>query len=312
MPFDVLHFIQDYNISNKDSGPNCAPGWININCPMCPHGDNLFHLGFDISSGYCNCWRCHAKDIMQIIAVLLHINYKSAKQVFSQYYISKEAGRSRQSNFFIKKAKKRNPNIKEVKFPLGTEKMKEVHKKYLESRNFDPEYIENKYGVLGTSHIGFYKHRLIIPIYMNRILISYQSRDISGKSSKKHKACNENEELVHYKNSLYEIDNANKFKVIITEGIMDQWRLGDDCISSYGVGWTLEQLLIIKRKYKKVFILYDPDGAGMSAADELAEALLMLGVKVEAYELDPGIDPADLSDADALYLKRDILTDIYC
>lgn len=309
MPFDIVRFIQDYNIPSLTEGKNCAPGWININCPFC--GDRGFHLGFDISSGYCNCWKCGPKNTIDLIAFLLRTSNKEAKEIVRQLFISEKEGRNRQKQHFIKKAKKRNPNITEIKFPIGAGKLEEVHKRYLLSRKFDPAFIENKYKVLGTKHIGRYKHRLIIPIYMNGVLISYQSRDITERSNLKHKACNEKEELIHYKTSVYNIDNANDYRVIITEGIMDAWRIGDDCVATYGVGVTPEQVLAIKRKFKKVFILYDPDGAGLVSSGSLHEALSILGVKVEVIDLDPGIDPSDLSDDAALYLKKDLFKIIY-
>ena len=84
-------------------------------------------------------------------------------------------------------------------------------------------------------------------------------------------------------------------EAILVEGYMDvlsSYRRGSsNAIASAGTALTREQAKIIDRYADKVFVAYDGDDAGLSAATRAAEALVELGLKVRVALLPDGNDP---------------------
>ncbi len=84
-------------------------------------------------------------------------------------------------------------------------------------------------------------------------------------------------------------------EAILVEGYMDVLSLVQagfrNVIASAGTALTSEQAKIIDRYADKVFVAYDGDDAGLSAATRAAEALVELGLKVRVALLPDGNDP---------------------
>ncbi len=84
-------------------------------------------------------------------------------------------------------------------------------------------------------------------------------------------------------------------EAILVEGYMDVLSLVQagfkNAIASAGTALTREQAKIIDRYADKVFVAYDGDDAGLSAATRAAEALVELGLKVRVALLPDGNDP---------------------
>ena len=57
--FDVISFLEEYNIDYTTSGKNVTSGWVEINCPFCGD-DPSYHMGVNLSSGLYHCWICGA------------------------------------------------------------------------------------------------------------------------------------------------------------------------------------------------------------------------------------------------------------
>ena len=166
--FNGNQFFDDYNIPYIESGKNVQKGWINITCPF--HNDNSEHLGFNYEKGYANCWHCGYISIFNLIKTLLpNENTHHIKQRY-------ETGNKVHIN------KKEENRIIPDKVIIPGESLKEVHKEYLRSRNFNPSFLESKYKLRGTNNLGDYRFRIIAPIFYNGKLVSYQGRDITGLS----------------------------------------------------------------------------------------------------------------------------------
>ncbi len=296
--FDAIRFLKDYQIPTRESGENCSPFWINTCCPFC--NDTNFHLGFNLETGYCHCWKCGKLDTIEVISTLLGVSKEKAKRIFLNYYQNSQAS--------YRKFTKGNGKgtASKVVLPSNAGDLLACHRKYLESRNYDSDYLQEKYKIAGTNHIGEYKWRVIIPIFYKKKLVSYQGRDITSRSTLRYKACKNELEVIHHKDIFYDIDNATKDSVIIVEGIFDKWRIGDDCVASFGVSFTQEQVVFISKTWKRVFILYDKDEAGLSKADKLSRQLSGLPIEVEIVTLDEG-DPGSMSDTDAKHLRKELL-----
>lgn len=289
--FNALQLCMDFNIPYKTTGKNTAPGWINVCCPFCH--DKNFHGGINIMGTYYHCWKCRHSFLDKLIMELRQCNYFEAKKIIEQYSnrsILKED---------LEKEKFQNEN---VILPGG--KLQPIHKKYLKDRNFDPDFLERKYNLKGTTHLGDYKFRIIAPIYYQRKLVSYQGRDITNKSTLRYKACKKSLEVIDHKKVVYAIDLVPGESVIVVEGITDAWRIGPGAVATFGTSFTGSQMKLLAKKFENIFILFDNE----EAAQELA---LKLGTYISAIqgkhvEIVTGLksDPGELSHTEANYIKK--------
>src|SRR6185503_3596748 len=56
----IQDLLREWGIEYVEHGQNrhTREGWVNVDCPQCGPGSHKFHLGFNISACYWNCWRC--------------------------------------------------------------------------------------------------------------------------------------------------------------------------------------------------------------------------------------------------------------
>jgi len=293
MKFKAKQFCIDYNIPHWESGVNVSPGWLNISCPLC--GDKSSHGGINPNGGYYHCWRCGGHPLKQIIRTLLNITYFEVEKILKEY--------SGIPDIYFKK--QTFDSVKKVELPKGTVKLNHVHKNYLISRRFNPDVLEEKYKIQGTSYSGNYAYRIIIPIYLDGKLVSYQGRSYSDKQIK-YKACNQNNESIHHKNIVYNADNCKQDYVILVEGVTDVWRLGDDAAALFGMSFTDNQISFIKNRWKKVCVFFDPEIHAQKKAMKLACILSGLDIEVRTAYF-PGDDPGSLSNEKAKNIKNQIV-----
>ncbi len=295
MPFKAEDFLRDYTIPSRKEGPNTHSGWVQICCPFC--GDDNYHGGLNLSKGYYNCWKCGNHNLVYLIFKLLKCSFKEAKEIAKTYKGSSLDQKKGLEKDFNKPAT--------FAFPKYFGPIRGAYKRYLEDRNFDPKFLEKKYNLRASGPSGNYKFRIIAPIYYERQIVSFQGRDITGNQSARYKACDKEKELIHHKNILYNLDNCRKDTIVVVEGFFDVMRIGDDCAATFGVEWSIEQFIILKERFKRIFIMYDNEKEAQDRAIKLTIGLDAFGKDVEIFKLDRG-DPADLSPGDALHLRREL------
>ncbi len=275
---DIKLFLDDYNISYREGGKNWSEGWAMINCPFC--GDSGYHGGLNIKGAYYNCWKCGNKPISILIMKLLNIkSFTKAKAIIRDYA----------KNFVREKVKKKKGEASICKLPFGCHPLQETHWNYLKKRGYRPLKTAETWILMGTGPIGDYRFRIIAPIFVDGVMVSYQGRDITDKQTLRYKACASKDEIIHHKHIVYGIDLIKDGKCIIVEGITDAWRLGPGAIALFGNSWTEEQLLFIKNRVKGGYICFDPDSVGKGT--KLALELNALGCcfsVIELKEKDPG------------------------
>ena len=295
MAFDAERLCLDYKLDMARRGSkHFRTGWVNIPCPFCA-GNPGYHGGFNIRDGYYNCHRCGNHWIPKVISGVLHIPIRQAVEISNRYF-SKEQ--------FVDHFKEKQ-YAEKLLFPAGCKEMNPRHKSYLESRNFDADKLEVLWGLQGTPPYGPYRSRIIAPIQLDGQLVSYQGRDITGKQYTRYMACPEEEEVWHHKFTLYGIDNCKNVALGV-EGITDVWRLGYGSVAFFGIEFTMPQVLMIKKKLKRFFILFDNDPQAQENADRLG--ILLTGFNIETIILqnDSSQDPADMKQDDADVLMKDI------
>jgi len=287
----IENLLKDYNIPTSTGGKNWQPGWIQISCCMCQ--DNSFHGGFNIAGNYYNCWKCGNHRIVDVISQLLGIKWYEAKDLINQY--------TNASIVDLALKDKKKAQAKEIEWPANCHSISGKHKKYLIKRNFNSDKIWRDWGIQGTGPIGPYKFRIIIPIYFDGKLVSYQGRDITGRSDLRYKACPIEKEVIHHKHLVYGIDHVKNRKAVIVEGVFDVWRLGYGAVSTFGTEVTNEQVILLADRLDKAYICFD-EGAEFKA-NELGGRLIALGVDVELITIDAE-DPAELSDLEASKIMK--------
>jgi len=298
--FDGKQFLEDYGINYETRGKNISPGWIGLRCPRC--SDPSEHLGFNPIKGYFSCWRCGFMPLIEAIHRLTGMPWKDARHIASKY------GGSRAKRIRYEKTDKENPEIT-VTFPFGTlDELTKRHRKYLEDRNFDPDYLQKVWDIKGTKKVGDYSNRILAPIYHNNILVSYQGRDITNRSSMRYKACNTTKERRHHKYCLYGLDNSIGDSVLVVEGITDAWRMGVGSVATFGTSYTETQVNLLQQHFNTIHIMFDEtDPQAQKKAKALALKLCSLGRDAGVIKLGVDTDPGELSNKNARKIMQELM-----
>lgn len=297
MKLDAQEFFRDYNVNHATEGhKHCQPGWIQTPCPFCSGNDGM-HLGYNIEQGYFNCWRCGFHPTIHVIANILNVSYDKSKEIYDQYKVAHLSSGRRS---------KKTPTATALKLPKNTPLTK-AHKKYLISRKFNPNRISRDWDVVSAMHYGRYKNRILIPIYFNGRLVSYQGRmaKATKKSDMKYKACRQKDEVIFHQSLLYGLDYVEGDSCIVVEGVTDVWRLGYGAVCCFGIDYTPSQMALLAERFSRVFVLFDDDPQAIKQAEKMAYDLSMYGVETE-YEIIDG-DPGDLSQFEANQIKAELL-----
>lgn len=295
---DIQRLYEDYNIQYATEGEkHTRPNWINISCCYCSGNDGV-HLGWNLSEEYYHCWRCGFHGTVQTIASLLHVSTHESATILQRYGVNLT---------FTKKVVESTG--KPLILPSGLTSLTPAHKKYLKGRGYDPDFLEKRWGLKSTGPMSNvdgspYKHRIFIPYMWNGQLVTFDTRDATGKAVEKYKACPKAREIIERKKILYGNQMVWDGTGICVEGAPDVWKLGDLSFATSGTSFTQEQVRLISRMFKKVFIVYDSKSdtskelSAQKHARELRSELRIRGVKAEIANLEKG-DPGELSQSEA-------------
>lgn len=293
----IEDLLQDHHILYVTEHKNVRDGWIGMNCPFCL-GEGSYHLGYCLDDNYFSCWSCGGHQTTYAISKLLSINYDKAEKLVEQYGGSTS-----------KKAKEPRVKMRSSKFsfPKSELKLFPNHKAYLEERDFDWEYLEDEWSITGTGPAAKldginYANRILAPIYWNGDLVSFQARDITDKHIAKYMACPPERERISHKHILYGIQEDWGTFGICVEGITDAWRLGTAAFATFGIKYTMEQVLAMAEHFDEIVVIYDPERQAQRQAKQLIRDLRGKGVVAENLVLD--CDPGDLPQDDADDLVR--------
>jgi len=298
---DIIQLYQDYSVDFRTEGhKHCRPGWVNTPCPHCT-GNAGYHLGYNLQSNFYFCWRCGYHHITPTIAILIHTSEAEARVVIKRYGL-----------FVAKRIKEPVVKIraKAHRMPSGTMPLQTNHKRYLERRGFDPEYLEREWNLVGTGPISKldnldYKHRIIIPFIWDGKQVSFDSRDITNKHMAKYMACPKDRELIPHKSILYGKQEAWKETGICVEGPTDVFRCGIHSFATSGIKYTIQQVRTISKNFKRVAVCFDDDPQAINQANKLVAELKFRGV--DAFRVDIEGDPGSMKQEDADYLVKQLM-----
>ena len=298
---NIIQLYKDFNVPFATEGhKHCREGWVNTTCPFCT-GNPGMHLGYNMADNYYVCWRCGWKATHKALALLIHVTEKEAKEIARKY-----GGKS-----YVKSAVTVIVGQKRFRLPPSTAPMNDRHKRYLTKRKFDPEVIEKIWDVQGTGPISLmdgisFSHRLVIPIYWENRIVSFQTRDITAKHSLRYITCPEQREIIKHKHIFYQaIPTKDSDACICVEGVTDAWRFGYGAIATFGIKYTKYQVREISKRFKKVFVVFDDDPQAIKQSEKLTAELILRGV--DAYSIKIQGDPGDMAQTDADTLKKELL-----
>lgn len=297
----ILDLYRDYGVDFVTEGhKHTQEGWVNISCPFCgslPGSNPGYHLGYNTVEDRFHCWRCGGHNTQKTISELLNISYHNAGKVLTRY-----------QGF-----EKRIPRPEKIGapfiYPTNTNTMTHIHRRYLEKRNFDPDYLEVEYGLLGTGPMSvldetYYKNRILAPFYWNEEIVTFQTRDITNKSEFKYLACPQTREIIHHKHIVYGRQDRWRRKGLAVEGITDVWALGSKAFALLGIKYKAKQVSRIAEAFDEVAVCFDPEPQAKKQAKKLVAQLKLAGVK--AWRIPLTQDPAEMSEADRRYLQKQI------
>ena len=298
---NIIQLYKDFNVPFATEGhKHCREGWVNTTCPFCT-GNPGMHLGYNMADDFYVCWRCGWKATHKALALLIHVSDKEAKEIARKY-----GGKSH-----VKSAVTVRVGQKKFRLPPSTAPMNDRHKRYLTKRKFDPEVIEKIWDIQGTGPISLmdgisFSHRLVIPIYWENRIVSFQTRDITAKHSLRYITCPEQRERIKHKHIFYQaIPTKDSDACICVEGVTDAWRFGYGAIATFGIKYTKYQVREISKRFKKVFVVFDDDPQAIKQSEKLTAELILRGV--DAYSIKIQGDPGDMAQTDADTLKKELL-----
>jgi len=252
----IEEILDDLGISHLKSGHHHArPGWLQIQrCPFCLSTN--YHLGWNLQTKWCNCWRCGGHSAWQTLEAL-GIPRQIAFSLLAQY---KHAG----------PAIKRERTRISTQEPAGIVPIGGPHKRYLRSRGLDPEEISQVWGVRGIALAAKLSWRLFIPITYRGVLVSWTTRAIGNRVSLRYISAPA-EMAQNPKDFIYGLDYCTH-TIVVVEGPVDVWKIGPGAGALLGTTFTtaqVKQLAQIPRR----FICFDSSKEAQSKARELCEQL---------------------------------------
>lgn len=294
--FDFLRYADDNNIEYVTSAGNLSRGWVAaLNCGFC--GEHNHKLGIGPTGTYGNCWACGHKSLYTLTKQLTpNLHYDDLIEEYSGYIDRRKTWNKK--------------TVKATELEFNFAPLSPTAKKYISKRNFDPNEMAIRYGMADGGLVSDWRYRIIIPFYYKGQVVSYQGRAYNKELDPKYKFLSVEKSVVNPKEIFYNMDNATKSAVIVTEGVFDCLRLagdGGDVIASLGISTSEAQLRLLKERYKTVHICYDPEPVAQIRAKKLAEKLSAMGVKTMVWNTELDYDLGDTSVEEAKKIKQEIL-----
>lgn len=290
--FNVTDFLDFYHISYSLSGINVSKNYIGIEvCPFCGKGKT--HSGINKDHHGFNCWICGGHSLFNFIKSSLNINNKEVFFILKKF--------QDESSYYCSSSVSNYEYSKECSFPTGTQTvLSNRFKQYVLKRGY-PESVIKKYNIRNTNESGDFCHRLIFPFYLHSRMVTFLSRAISKKD---YKDCPISNSIVPPKETVFNFDNLHfKSNCLITEGVFDCMKIGDNCISTSTSECSDNQIrLILSKKPEKVYVCYDTEREAQEHAKKLCSTLSMY-TKAERIQLESG-DVGDLTPEDGFSLRK--------
>jgi len=299
---NFIRFAQDHRVPFITGGHHhCVRGWLQTHCPSCTDAGHGYHLGFNLSKGYFNCWRCGRLRHIDVIRALAKVSKEHAYRILGKY---DDARPETKGKALARQRKvKAPPYAKPLTHPLMAGVGK--HWEYLRSRDITPEQAE-LWDLHGTHHLsGRWQWRIVFPVRNEEAqIIGWIGRALGQDTKPKYRVTEDEKCLEDPKGWVYGIDKAQEDYVLVVEGGPDVWRMGPGAVGTLGIDWNIIQANKLRR-FKRRFIIFDPDEQAQKQAQKLAEWLSYFPGETEIIT---GLktDPGDMLRKDVKRLREEL------
>lgn len=299
---NLKDFFEEYGVEYWTSGKNVAKGCINITCMFC--GDTSNHLGIRKSDFRSKCWRCGRHYFGNIVKNIVGCTLKEAKKIIKTL---EAIGPVEDESSENKNTKSPFNILQRAQLPPeATKEFPSIHLRYLKDRGFNPRKIIRKYNLYACYNHGNFKFRIIIPIYRNKILVAYTSRDVTDEQDLRYKEAKVVDCVLDPAQLIYNFDSIKPYKdAFCVEGPTDVWRMGDGSFCFLGVIITPKRILeLAEKKIDNLYLLYDNDKVGRRESKKVANILSPIANKTHILKLNKYKDPAKLKNTQVEEIKR--------
>lgn len=254
-----LDLVSDLKIPYRTEGHHhCTEGWIQINCPFCADGSDSFHMGYNLSVGIFNCWRCGPHTTSRTLMMLTKLPYHKVKEL------------GLKADHSIERVKKTGT----LKYPSGVlDYVSKPQADYLRGRGFSPANLARLWGIQSIREGSpGYQWKIFIPIHLYGEVVSWTTRRIvDNEGLPRYRSAPQNMEAISHKTLLYGEDYC-KQTIVIQEGPTDVWAIGPGAVCTFGIGYTEAQLIRMS-KYPSRVICFDNEPEAQKRAKRLLSDL---------------------------------------
>lgn len=261
-------------------------GWVQIDCPFCPggKGSNKFHLGINTKKLYGNCWKCGRKSLWAILEAY-DVPVQVRKAIESDAPVSHVEEEEHTGTY---------------KEPDYVTELGPAHRKYLESRGFDPDELVEIWELKGIGLATRLKWRIFVPIVFGDKPVSWTTRSL-GNTGIRYISASPEEESMSGKTLLYGEQYCHH-SIIVHEGISDVWATGPGSVATMGTSYTRKQIERIS-KYPVRAICFDVEPVAQERARRLASELSMFKGETHNVVLETGTDSGDANENELQELR---------
>lgn len=292
--YDIRDYLDEAGIPYSESGKNISQNWIGMSCPFCDDQSN--HLGINLNSKAFSCFRCGAKGTA--VKLIMTLEGKSYSTIIEKL---KPFMRAERKNYGTAPTSGITTHELEKYYETVSENLGTYGSEFLTGRNFDAKFLELRYRLRNGRISTDQQYRIVVPYFIGNHLCTFSGRDFTGKQSIPYKHCPISKSVKPPKELLYNIDSC-KDTAIVVEGVFDVFRIGSGCVAVSGIQYTRNQVYILS-KFKRIFILFDPEPEAQARARQLGTDLGFCNASVEIIT---GIDtdPGDMKEDDVKHLRK--------
>ncbi len=152
----------------------------------------------------------------------------------------------------------------------------------------------------GTGFYDRFRGRLMFPIHNEQgKIIAFGGRALEAGQDPKYLNSSDTE-IYHKKRVLFNLHRAKdavrkSSRAVLVEGYMDVigvWSAGvHEVVASCGTALVSDQVRSLRRHAERIVVNFDPDQAGVNAAEKSIQMLLEENMRVRVLELEGGDDP---------------------
>jgi len=303
------------------AGKNVKRGNLNVKCPFCGNADPSEHMGISLETGVWGCWRNNqhrGRNLAYLVKHLLRVSMREAMRLTKTRSVAEETvldALATDEYFATKAVVTRSSSLRTLLRPkqfrsFFTYRAAAVpYLGYLSLRGFAVRDVTKLVRMFRLRYAisGRYAHRVVIPVYVDDLFVTWTSRAISNDAELRYLAASASESTLDIKDTVYNFDGAVRggSTLFIVEGPIDVWKMAyfgaaHDCsaVALYNMNLEMPQLYwlsLLWPYFDRVRVVLD--AGELDSAFRVCDSLSVLGGDLDFLMLESVDDPGDLTRA---------------